>query len=90
MFINGLSLWYYYKIPDFFEWLSLYFIKSYIGITTLMSLVWSISLLFISLMHLVNGAQFWNVTFLFVLLGTAAASVFSTALVHLISMKAPL
>ena len=41
-------------------------------------------------MHLVNGAQFLNVTFLFVLLGTAAASVFSTALVHLISMKASL
>ena len=39
------------------------FFKLYISITTLMSLGWSISLLFISLMHSVNGAQFLNVTF---------------------------
>ena len=37
-----------------------YSIKLYIGITTLMSLALSICVLFISLMQLVNGAQFLN------------------------------
>ena len=49
----GLSLYYCHKLPDVFEYLSLYFIKLYIGISMSMSLALSICALFISLMQLV-------------------------------------
>ena len=51
-----------------------------------MSLVSFISLLFISLMQSVNGAQFLNDTFLFLLLEAAAVPVFVTVAVPLTSV----
>ena len=46
-----------------------------------MFLAWSISLLFISLMQSVNGSQFLNITFLFLLLGAPVVPVFGTVIV---------
>ena len=55
-------------------------------ITTSMSVVLSICVLFISLMQSVNGAQFLNTTFLFPLFGVATIPVFGTVIVLLIAM----
>ena len=60
----GWSLLYYHKILDVFEWLLLYSIKIYIGITTSISWASSTCVLFTLLLHLVNGAQFLNFIFL--------------------------
>ena len=49
----------------------------------------SVSILFILLMHLVNGAQFLNITFLLVLFASApAASVLLTVIFPLTSIYA--
>ena len=61
-------------------------IKLYISITTSISLVWSISLLFLSLMQSVNVAKFLNITFLFLLSANAAVHMFVTIIVPLTSM----
>ena len=61
-------------------------IKLYISITTSMSLVWSISLLFFSLIQSVNVAKFLNITFLFLLSADAAVLMFVTIIVPLTSM----
>ena len=71
--LAGQSLKYCHKLSDVFEQLSLYYIKLYIGITTSMSLTLSICVLFISLMHSVNGVQFLNTTSLSLLSGIAVA-----------------
>ena len=55
-----------------------------------MLLGWSISLFLISLIQSVNGLQFLNATFLFLLLGIPTVPVFSTVIVPLKSMYAPL
>ena len=47
------------------------------------SSAWSISLFFISLKQSVNGTQFVNITFLFLLFWAAAAPVFGTVIVPL-------
>ena len=52
----------------------LYSIKLYTGITILISLALSISILFISLFQLINGAQFLNITPLFLSSARFAAS----------------
>ena len=64
----------------------LYSIKLYIGITISISLALSTCVLFISLMQLVNGAQFLNITFLFLLFGAAAVPMLFTYIVPLTSM----
>ena len=69
------------------EYLSLYSIKLYIGITKSMSLALSISALFISLMQSVNGTQHLIIIF-FLLLGTVAVPAFATVIVPLTSMYA--
>ena len=56
-----------------------------------MSLALFICVLFISLMQSVNGAQFLNITFIFVLLASgSAAGVFVTDIVPLTSIYASL
>ena len=60
----SLSLYLCHKLSYVFETLSLYSIKLYIGLITSMYLSLSICVLFILLMHSVNGAQFLNATFL--------------------------
>ena len=52
----------------------LYSIKLYIGITISKSWALSVSVSFILLMHLVNGAQFLNTTSLFLLSACLAAA----------------
>ena len=79
----GLSLYYFHKLPDVFEYTPLYYIKLYIDIDTSMSLALSICALFISFMQLANRAQFLNIIFLFLLFGTAAAHVFGIFIVIL-------
>ena len=72
-FIAGSSLEDCHKLPDVFEWLLLYSIKLYIGITTSMPMALSTCITFILLMQLVNGAKI--ISFLLVLFayeGTAA------------------
>ena len=69
------------------EYLSLYSIKLYIGITKSMSLALSISVLFVSLMQSVNGAQHLIIIF-FLLFGTVAVPAFATVIVPLTSMYA--
>ena len=69
------------------EYLSLYSIKLYIGITKSMSLALSISVLFISLMQSVNGAQHLIIIF-FLLFETVAVPAFATVIVPLTSMYA--
>ena len=63
LFTAGISLYYCHKLPDVFEYLLLYSIKLYIGITISMYFALSISILFILLIQLVIGAQFLNITF---------------------------
>ena len=58
-----------HKLPNIFEWLLHNSIKLYIGITMSVSLVLSISVLFILLMQSVNRAQFLNTMFVFSLFG---------------------
>ena len=53
--------------PLFQHLLSLYSIKLYIGITDSVSWASSTCVLFISIIQLVNGAQFLKITFLFLL-----------------------
>ena len=48
-----------------------------------MSVALSICILLISLVQLVNGAQFLNITFLLVLFASASAAVLLTAIVPL-------
>ena len=56
-----------------------------------MSLALPTCVLLISLMEIVNGAQFLNITFLLVLFASAsAAAVLLTAIVHLTRMYASL
>ena len=50
------------KLPDVFAQLSLYSIKLYISITMSISLQLSLWELLISLIQIVNGVQFLNVT----------------------------
>ena len=64
----------------------MYSIKLYIGIATSISCASSTCVLFISLMQLINGAYFLNVTFLFQLFGAAAVPVCGTTLVPLTCM----
>ena len=59
----GLSLYYFHKLPDVFEYTPLYYIKLYIDIDTSMSLALSICALFISFMQLANRAQFLKIIF---------------------------
>ena len=85
----GSSLQYCHKVRDVFEWLSLYSIKLYVGITKSVSWASSTYILFILLMQLVNGAQFLNINFLLVLLfGRLWAAVFLTFIVLLTSIYA--
>ena len=79
-----------HKIPDVFEELSLYSIKLYIGITTLIYWASSICVLLILLMQVVNGAQFLNITFLSTSFGAPAVPVFETVIVPLTSIYASL
>ena len=59
----------------------------YIGITTSRSSQLSACVLFISLMHLVNGAQFFKNCFLFVLFASeSVTAVFATVIVPFTSM----
>ena len=60
------------------------------SITTSMSLAFSICVLFISLMQSVNGTQFLNTTFFFLLFGAASVPVFETVIVHVAAMYASL
>ena len=77
-------LQYCHKHPEVFEQLSLYPIELYIGITISMSLALSFCVLLISLMQLVNGAQYLNNTSLLVLFTSAsAAAVLLTVIVPL-------
>ena len=73
-----------------FEQLLLDYIKLYIDITASMSWVFSICVLFISLMQSVNGARFLDTTFLLTLIGSAGASTRATVIVHLKSIYASL
>ena len=50
----------------------LYSIKLYVGMTTSISWASSTCVLFVLLIHLVNGAKFLSITFLLVLFGAAA------------------
>ena len=68
------SLYNCHKVPDVFELLSLYCIKLYIGIPISISLALSISVLFISLLQLIKGVHFLNITPLFLSTCLAAAS----------------
>ena len=61
-----------FKLPD--EWLSLYSIKLYIGIKISRCFVSSSCVLFIWLIHLVDGAQFSNITPLFLSCSCLAAA----------------
>ena len=56
-FTAGSSLEDCHKLPDVFEWLLLYSIKLYTGITTSMPMTLSTCISFILLMQLVNGAK---------------------------------
>ena len=67
-----------------------YSIKLYIGNTISTSLALSICMLFISLMHLINGTQFLNSTFIFLLFGAASVPVLLTVIVPLTIMYASL
>ena len=71
---------------DVFEQLSWYSVKLYIDITASKSVALCIWVLFIPLMQLVNRAQFLNITFLSLLSGAAAVTVFGTVIVLLTSM----
>ena len=61
------SIYYCYKFPDVFYILLFFYIlhstKLYIAITISISWVSSTCVLFISVVQLVNGAQFLNITF---------------------------
>ena len=71
--------------------MSQYSIRLYIGITTSISLASSTCVLLISSMHLINGAQFLNLTFLLGLFAAAsAAAVLETLIIPLICMYASL
>ena len=61
----GSSLQYCHKLSDVFEYLLLYIIKLYIGITRSIYFALSVWVLFISLMQSVNGADFLNINPLF-------------------------
>ena len=62
-FADVSSLQYYRKLPDFFKWLSMYSIKLYIGLTALMSLALSTSILLTLIMQSAIEAQFSNIAF---------------------------
>ena len=70
--------------------LNLYSIKFYIGIT--ISIFWALStcVLFVSLMQLVNGAQFSNTYLLVLFAAASSAAMFRTAIVPLKCMYASL
>ena len=55
-----------------------------------MSLSFSTCVFFIPLMQSVNGAQFLNITFIFLVFGAATILVFETAIVYLTNMYASL
>ena len=56
-----------HKLPEVSEYLSLYSIKLYIGISILVFSALSTKVSFISILHSLNGAQFLNATFVFAL-----------------------
>ena len=58
------------------------------GFTTSISWASSTWVIFISLVQVINGAQFWNITFLFLLFGAAVVSLFPTCIVPLTYMYA--
>ena len=64
-----------------------YSIKLYIAITMSIYCALSISVLFILLLQLVNGAQFLNITFSLVLVGAAAVPVLLSDIFPLRSMR---
>ena len=72
-------------LSNFSKCLRIVFANFYV-ISTSTSLALSIYVFFISLMHSVDGAQFLNTTFLFLLFGVAAFPVFGTVTVSLIAM----
>ena len=79
---TGSSLRHCHNILDVFQYLTLYSFKLYIGITILISWASSTCVMFILLMHLVNGAQFSSIIFLLVpLFSCPWAAVFATVVV---------
>ena len=80
---NGSSLNQCHKLPDVLEYLSLYSVKLYIGITMSMPLPLSICVLFLSLTQLVNGVQFLVIIFFLLFAAAPAAAVFGTVIVTL-------
>ena len=74
----------------FLNYLSLYSIKLYVGISTSVSLALSIFALFISLIQSVNGAQFLNTTSLPALIAGAGAATHTTVIVPLTNIYASL
>ena len=70
----GYSLDIFVKLSDIFEYLSLYSIKLYIRFTISISLAISISVLFISVLQLIKGAQSLNITTLFLSSACLAAN----------------
>ena len=70
--------------------LNLYSIKFYIGITISISWVLSTCVLSVSLMQLVNGAQFSNTYLLVLFAAASSAAMFRTAIVPLKCMYASL
>ena len=71
LFKAGSFVQYSQKLPDVFKYLPLYYMKLYIGITTSVSLPWSISVLFFALVKSISWVQFLSITFLFVLTRSA-------------------
>ena len=63
----------------------MYSIKLYIGITVSISSTLSMSVLFILVMHLVNGAHFLNVTPLSLLSACLAAASFPAPVIVLVA-----
>ena len=70
----GSSLQNWYKPPDVFDKLSLYFLKLYFGITASRYFALSTCVSFILVMQLVNGPNFLNTACLLFLSATLAAS----------------
>ena len=68
------SLQYCHEIRDFLKYLSTYYIKLWIDVSTSISWAWSTCVLFILLTQLLNSAQFLNMNFSFALYGAAAVA----------------
>ena len=90
-FQTGSSLSNCQKFRDGFLYILKYSIELHIGITTSISCTSSTCTFFVPLMQLVNGAQFLNVSFLFLLFGySSCVAVLRTFIIPLKYIYAPL